>query len=71
MKYNVLEEFELDGVTVEAGTVWIPAETGVKQHIVDAKVAAGTVELIVPEVPTDEVAEGDDDAPKRRKKFRR
>jgi len=54
MKYDVKEAFSYnigkpDPVEVEAGTVFIPAETNVPQNIVDSLVLAGKIVLIKPE----------------------
>lgn len=69
MKYDVLEDFELPGgksepVKVDAGTVWIPAETGVPKHEVERLEREGKIELIVADAP-EETDAPDDAKPKR------
>jgi hypothetical protein len=69
MKYNVLEDFELPGgksepVKVEAGAVWIPADTGVPKYEVERLERDGKIELIV-SASADESGE---DKPKRRRR---
>lgn len=64
MKYDVLGDFELPGgkaepVLVKAGTVWIPAETGVPKHEVSRLLNEGAIALIKKEVPAD-VETGDE-----------
>lgn len=67
MKYNVKEPFSLDvgkpdPVEVEAGSVFIPAETNVSRKIVEGLVLSGKIELIKPGVAEPEPA------PKSKKK---
>lgn len=53
MKYKVMEDFSLDvgkpdPIEVKAGSVFIPAETNVPIHKVEALEKAGTIELVKP-----------------------